>query len=189
MSVQSNQISRRTFLQWAGVGAAGAALVACAPAVAPAPSTATGGGAAAPSQATTTVGYWLIGGQQWDDFYNKTIFPVFYEKHPEIKMETTIHRQLDRPVQQASYFRRRRRAARVGAPEGLLHARLCRARHFAGTRRLCRHLRPYHRRRLSAAGVDEFALGRQDSRHAAAYLHPLPAHEHGLVHRRRPGER
>ena len=91
MPASSNQVSRRTFLQWAGIGMAGGVLAACAPAVAPsAPAADSSSGAAAPSQETRTAAFWLIGGQQWDDFYNQTIFPKFYEVHPEIKMETTI---------------------------------------------------------------------------------------------------
>lgn len=90
MSAGSARVSRRTFLQWTALGTAGAALAACAPA-APASSSAAGGdAAAAPGSETATVAFWLTGGQQWDDFYNKTIFPQFYEVHPEIKMETTI---------------------------------------------------------------------------------------------------
>lgn len=91
MSARSNQVSRRTLLQWTGIGMAGAVLAACAPAVAPAQSTeSTSGAASAPGQEAKTVAYWLIGGQLWEDFYNLTIFPKFYEVHPEITMETTI---------------------------------------------------------------------------------------------------
>lgn len=90
MSAATAKVTRRTFLQWAGMGMAGAALAACTPAAAPESSGEAGSEAAAPSQDTPTVAFWLIGGQQWDDFYNKTIFPQFYEAHPDIKMETTI---------------------------------------------------------------------------------------------------
>lgn len=90
MSAATAKVTRRTFLQWAGMGMAGAALAACAPAAAPESSGEASSEAAAPSQDTPTVAFWLIGGQQWDDFYNKTIFPQFYEAHPDIKMETTI---------------------------------------------------------------------------------------------------
>ncbi|MCC6458777.1 MAG: extracellular solute-binding protein [Caldilineaceae bacterium] len=91
MSAGPTHVSRRTFLQWTAFSMAGAAMAACAPTAAPASTDQTGSeAAAAPSADTPTVAFWLIGGQQWDDFYNLTIFPKFYEVHPEIKMETTI---------------------------------------------------------------------------------------------------
>lgn len=91
MSANFIQMSRRAFLQWAGVSAVGAALAACAPTTAPTSSIGeTSQEVPAPSQEIKTVAFWLIGGQQWDNFYNQTIFPKFYEVHPEIKMETTI---------------------------------------------------------------------------------------------------
>lgn len=92
MSSRSNRLSRRTFLQLAGVGLAGAALAACAPAAAPAaPGASAGSDApAAPSTAKATVAYWLIGGSRWENFYNQQIFPPFHELHPDIEMQTTI---------------------------------------------------------------------------------------------------
>ncbi|MCB0188366.1 MAG: extracellular solute-binding protein, partial [Caldilineaceae bacterium] len=88
MSTESTKVSRRTFLQWSGLGLTAAPLAACAPAVAPEGAGEAAGGA--PAAASKTVSYWLLGGATWENFYHDQIFPLFYEQHPDIQMETTI---------------------------------------------------------------------------------------------------
>lgn len=90
MSLKSTQLSRRTFLQWSGLGIAATALAACVPAGAPSESGAAGEAQGAPDGATKTVAYWLLGGARWENFYHDQIFPPFTERHPDIQMETTI---------------------------------------------------------------------------------------------------
>lgn len=85
-----NRITRRTMLQWSGISLGGALLAACAPPAGPSATTSEGAAGAAPAAETTTVAYWFTGGERWDNFYHDAIFPVFYESHPEIQMETTV---------------------------------------------------------------------------------------------------
>jgi multiple sugar transport system substrate-binding protein len=92
MSAQLSKsgLTRRELLKWTGMSAAGVLLAACAPSVAPAATSGEADAAAPPSGEAATIAYWFLGGERWDKFYNENIFPVFYESHPEIKIESTV---------------------------------------------------------------------------------------------------
>lgn len=83
----SHRISRRTFLQQAGLASAGLMLAACA-APAPGGAPAADSGAASPSQATTTITMW---GGAFLMNSNKQIWDAsdYATEHPNITFETT----------------------------------------------------------------------------------------------------
>ena len=91
--MQSNQLSRRRFLQLSGMGAASAVLLAAcqAPAAAPGAGTAAGGGeAAAPGQEAVTLTF----GHHWDAAFQPhqaEFDAAFAERHPGTKFEITYN--------------------------------------------------------------------------------------------------
>lgn len=78
-------ISRRSFLRSTALGAAGLALVACAPAAAPSAETTASGDSAAPAAENVTVRFHARIGQQEDTLYDM-MMPKFMEENPNIEI-------------------------------------------------------------------------------------------------------
>ncbi|HQY92413.1 sugar ABC transporter substrate-binding protein [Caldilinea sp.] len=92
--MQSNQLSRRRFLQLAGTSAASVVLLAACQAPAAAPGAAGGGEAAAPGQAPVTLTF----GHTWEaafQAHQAEWDAKFLENHPNVKIEITYNTWAD----------------------------------------------------------------------------------------------
>lgn len=78
-------LSRRQFLTLAAGSVAGAALVACTPAIAPGGSTAEEGAAGAAEG--TTIVYWALQGENGDDNLVRGVIDPFQEQYPDVHVD------------------------------------------------------------------------------------------------------
>jgi len=83
-------LSRRAFLQAAATSAAGALLVACAPAAGPAASSDAASGEAAPSGEATTIAYWTFWADRWGEFQQQIVDGYNADNQDGIQVEMLI---------------------------------------------------------------------------------------------------